>query len=766
MATNTFTTLKPLSLANVRLTGGPFYDAAQINVEHLKAIDIDRLLVPFRREACIATDAEPYQGWELRSINGHSLGHYLSAVSLLYASTGEAWAKLRVERIVTALAECQTAMGDGAVLPVPRSAYDDLRAGRIDATPFELNGVWVPNYTLHKLFAGLRDAYRYVDLDEALRVEVNLAGWLKCCLEGLDDKQVQTMLSAEHGGMLEVYADLAIDTGDLEYAAYAERFWFHREVLDPLLQGIDVLDGKHGNTQIPKVLGLAKLYEVTGKPKYRDAVEFFWQQVVVHRSYANGGHGEAEHFFPIEQFPDRLTPMTAETCNTYNLMKLTGHVFAWNGNADAMDFAERALLNHLLANIGRRPGEFGYFLGLGSVGVKVFSESCQAWWCCVGTGMENPARYAEQAYAVDDESWWVNLYLNSTATWQERGLTLRQETEFPCGDRVRLSFSGAGRFALKLRHPAWCVKVGVLLNGKAVVAESMPGNYLTISRDWQDGDTVEVHLPMSLRAEPLPQSDGKVVALMHGPNLLAAVLEPEIGVPDPAKRRFAEHLDARGKTDAVPPVVVAENVDDLLSKIKPLEPFGEFTAGLVLRPVGDRLLPLHCIYEEHYAVYFTLLTETQWRDQREEMDRQRLLRLAYEAAMVDSVTPGYQQPEVEHNLEYKFSEVVEFEGRKGRLARDGGYFGYTLKVESGAAHELILTYWGGEWAHHTFDVVVEGRTIATQVLRADRPGDFFEVGCPVPEELNINQSDIRVVLRPHSGSVAGPLYGLDLRRVD
>lgn len=347
------------AFSQVRLTEGMFADRQRVHVRHLLAIDPDRLLAPFRMQAGLETKAERYGGWESRDIGGHSLGHYLSAISMMFAATGDDAFLQRVEHIVEELAFCQVANGDGYVLPVGKSAFERLRIGGIDATPFSLNGVWVPFYTLHKLLAGLRDAFRHCGNKNALGISVSVATWLDEILGGLDEDHIQTMLSTEHGGMNEVLADLSADSGDPRFLSLAARCFHHHKVLDPMFRGEDQLNGLHGNTQIPKVVGLAREFELTGNPLYQTAALTFWDHVVNHRSYVIGGHGESEHLFPVEQFPQRLTPNTCETCNTYNLLKLTRHLFSWQPDAARMDFTERAMINHLAANIGRAPGEFG-----------------------------------------------------------------------------------------------------------------------------------------------------------------------------------------------------------------------------------------------------------------------------------------------------------------------------------------------------------------------------------------------------------------------
>ena len=752
-------------LRQVRLTGGPFHERQEVHRRYLRSVEADRLLAPFRIQAGLEPLAPRYGGWESRDIGGHSLGHYLSAISLMQAATGDIDLLERIHHIVAELALCQQANGDGYVLPVDKAAFEGVRLGRIEASPFALNGVWVPFYTLHKVLAGLRDAFRLAGSTMALVVARSVADWLDGVLSPLTPWQIQEMLRAEHGGMNEVLADLAADAGDRRYLEMAERFFHHDAVLAPLLRGEDKLDGLHGNTQIPKITGLVREAELGSDPAYRQAAEFFWDRVVNHRSYATGGHGESEHFFPVEQFPKRLTPNTCETCNTYNLLKLTGHLFRHQPDAARMDFVERAMINHLLANIGREPGEFGYFLGLGSVGVKVFSTPFDAWWCCVGTGMENPARYGEQIHAHDDDTLWVNLFMGSTLDWAEKGVALTQETIFPDEDTVRISLACERpvRFTLKLRHPAWCEAPEVLLNGGRLEFTSTPSSYLTIDREWRSGDSLVVRLPMTLRVEPLPHSQDKTGALMFGPTLLAAVVPDDDSVPGPAKRRFSEHLDARGKTDSFPPHFVAASWDEVLAGMKPTG-FASFRSEGVVKPVDLDFVPLHRVYEEQYAAYLPLLGGGEWEeregDLRSERERQRVI----EQGTLDAVAPGYQQPEVEHGLRCEGSEIEDFADRKCRLARDGGWFSYHLKCGSDERLALVVTYWGGVWHKRTFDILVDDEWLATEELLANRPGEFFEQVYQLPPSTGAGRSRLTVRFQSRAGDIAGGVFGLRLMK--
>ena len=769
VATRVILHANPFPLSAVRLLDGPLKERQDIHARHLHAIEPDRLLAPFLTQAGLPPISERYGGWESRDISGHSLGHYLSALCHLHAATGETWILPRIHHIIGELSSCQAANADGYVLPVNKPAFAALREGRIEVTPFSLNGVWVPFYTLHKLLAGLRDARRLASSATALSVARGLADWLAVVLAPLSPAQIQEMLRAEHGGMNEVLADLAEDTRDARYLAMASRFFHHETVLAPMFRGEDRLDGLHGNTQIPKVVGLAREYELTGEPTYHRAATSFWDHVVNHRSYANGGHGESEHFFPPEQFPLRLTPNTCETCNTYNMLKLTGRLFAWEPRAAHMDFVEKATINHLAANIGRAPGEFGYFLGLGSVGVKVFSTPFDSWWCCVGTGLENPARYGELAYHHAPGTLWVNQYFASILDWREQGVRLTQHTRFPESDTVRLAFTckRPTSFALKLRHPSWCAQPILVLNGTPIIFDSPPSSYFTLTREWRDGDTLELRLPMTLHMESLPHSENRLAAVMFGPVLLAAIVPDEPGVPSPAKQRFSEHLSARGKTDAFPPVFVAPDQSAVLSGLRatgrvPLE----FTSSGVLRPADLTFVPLYRIYEEQYAVYFTHLMADEWAEREGELRATATAQRTLDAATLDWITPGYQQPEVEHAFQSDRAEIEDFGGRKGRLARDGGWFSYELRAATDEPVALLITYWGGVWHERQFDLLVGNHLLAPQTLLTNRPGDFFDRLCLVPPRLSRGCSRITVRFQSRAGDVAGAVFGLRLLRAN
>ncbi|HEU4931863.1 MAG TPA: glycoside hydrolase family 127 protein, partial [Pyrinomonadaceae bacterium] len=456
-------------LEDVRLLDGPFKHAMLKDAEYLLRLDPDRLLSGFRKEAGLKSKAETYGGWESMTIAGHSLGHYLSACALMFAATGDTRFRERVNYMVAELDECQRANGNGYVAAIPngKKIFQEVSAGDIRVKPFDLNGGWVPWYTLHKLFAGLLDAHRYLPSKQALGIAVKLADWADTTVAKLTEEQFQRMLGCEHGGMNEVLAELYGRTGNEKYLQLSRRF-HHKAVLEPLASREDRLQGLHANTQIPKLIGLARRYELTLDAGDKTAAEFFWQRVVHHHSYVNGGNSDGERFGPPDKLSDRLSPNTSETCNTYNMLKLTRHLFEWNASAEYADYYERALYNHILASQDPNDGMVCYYVPMKAGSKKLYSKPFDDFWCCVGTGMENHAKYGEAIYFHNHDTLWVNLFSPSELNWREKGLSLRQETLYPEGDKVNFTVKAQRptNFSMRLRYPGWANNVSVAVNGR------------------------------------------------------------------------------------------------------------------------------------------------------------------------------------------------------------------------------------------------------------------------------------------------------------
>ncbi|MEO8019970.1 MAG: beta-L-arabinofuranosidase domain-containing protein [Pseudomonadota bacterium] len=511
-------------LAQVRLGEGPFLRAQKLDADYLLRLEPDRMLHNFRVNAGLEPRAPVYGGWESVEpwieirCHGHTLGHYLTATACMFESTGDARFAERVDYIVSELAACQqqtdgwlTAFPDG-VAPLTDSLAGKAFAG-------------VPWYTTHKVMAGLRDAYLHRGNQKALEVLVKFADWIDAGSTSIPLAQFQKMLDREHGGMNEVCADLFAITNEPRYRAMALRF-SHRALLEPLAASHDELDGLHSNTQIPKVIGFSRIAAVAHSEEHARAAHFFWQTVVKKRSFATGGHGDAEHFFPTNQFPQHLqSAKTMETCCTHNMMRLTRSLYSREPLVEHFDYYERALYNGILAAQDPASGMNTYFQSTRPGYVRLYHTPFDSFWCCTGSGMENHARYGDSIYAHDADTLYVNLFLASTLNWRERGLTLTQTTRFPDADTTRLEFTAAKPQALKLaiRHPGWCAAMSVTVNGKRTIVSRRPGNYYWLHRTFRSGDVVEVRLPMALQAVPLPNAPDHA-ALIYGPIVLAGRL--------------------------------------------------------------------------------------------------------------------------------------------------------------------------------------------------------------------------------------------------
>ena len=733
-------------LEAVRLLDGPFQKAMQLDAEYLLMLEPDRLLAGFRESKGLESKVERYGGWEREGVAGHSLGHYLTAASLMYASTGDRRFLDRANYIVDELELCQEDNGYVAAIPNGKKVFEEVAAGDIRSAGFDLNGCWVPWYTLHKELAGLLDAHRYCGNQKALAVAKRLGDWAIDVTSNLDEEQFQKMLACEHGGMNESLAELYARTGEKKFLDLSLRF-HHKAILDPLSQDVDCLPGIHGNTQIPKIIGAALRYELTGRESDRDIAAFFWDTVIHNHSYVNGGNTEHEHFGAARKLNDRLSLSTTETCNTYNMLKLTRHLIQWRADVETGDYYERALFNHILASQNPDDGMMCYFLPLVSNALKTYNTPFDSFWCCTGTGMENHAKYGESVYFHDAGSLYVNLFISSVLTWKEKGLQVWQETSFPEEGTSKLTFVCREPVSMpvRIRTPRW-TKTGIqlTLNGERLEIESRPGKYTVVNREWKNGDALEIVLPMSLRLESMPDNP-KRSAIFYGPILLAG----DIGSPE------EDANDALFKS----PVFVTQG-KDLNKWIEPIadRPLRFETNG-VGRPKDVTLLPLYKMHHRRYSVYWDFFTESEWEQLKADYlaERKRLEKL--DEQTVDVMRIGEMQPERDHNLQSERSQTGDFKGKKWRHAQNGGWFSFEMKVDDSHPMELMCTYWGSDGGEREFDVLIDGEKIATQTLQNNKPEEFFDVVYSIPEELIWNKEKVTVRFEAHPGKTAGGLFG-------
>lgn len=763
-------------LERVRLLDGPFLEAQTTDLRYLLALDPERLLAPFRREAGLPVPTPSYGNWESSGLDGHMGGHYVSALALMWASTGDPEVKQRLDDFIAELKRCQDQLGTGYIGGIPdgAKAWGEVAKGELQVDNFSVNGRWVPWYNLHKLFAGLRDAWVHAGNADAKVMLVRLSDWALRLTTPLTDAQMQDMLRAEHGGMNEVLADVAQMTGDLRYLALARRF-SHQALLQPLAAGQDRLTGLHANTQIPKVIGFARIAQIAGEDEGRRAAEFFWRTVVDKRTVAIGGNSVKEHFHPVDDFRPMINEVEGpETCNSYNMLKLTALLSQADAEQGAYtDFYERTLYNHILASQHPGEGGFVYFTPMRPQHYRVYSKVDEGMWCCVGSGLESHARHGEFIYAHDGDSLHVNLFIASTLDWRERGVRLTQSTRFPDEPRTRLTVHDAGEFALKIRYPGWVAPgaLKVKLNGKPVKLTAKPGGAVELRRAWKAGDVVDVELPMRTTLEPLPGLQN-YVAVLHGPIALAAKT-PQAGekLSFTADGSRMGHI-AQGAVcpQEAAPVFVSPSMKeaDLVRRFKPVpgQPLTFTAPGLIQGPAGAdqlQLIPFFRLHDSRYMVYWARSTPARQSLLRVALAKAEEARLALEALTIDQVAPGEQQPESDHGFKGEGTENGIAPAGRWRHARQ--WFGYELRDPKGEARALLLSFAKGDVGRR-FDLLVNGQRIAEIALaRPDAPDEIYTREFPLPPELvraAAGKLGVKFVAQP--GSIAGGLYGLRLLR--
>ncbi|SNS47088.1 hypothetical protein SAMN05421770_1011114 [Granulicella rosea] len=597
--------VEPFKLGDVTLLDGPFLEARKRGERYLLSLDSDRMLHTFRVNAGLQPKAAVYGGWESVATwadihcQGHTLGHYLSGCALMYGATGDSQFKQRCDYIVAELRACQIAGKTGLLTAFPEgnSLMDAVLTGK------KYSGV--PWYTLHKVYAGLRDASVYTGNPMALTVLVSYADWAVTATEPLSDVEFQKMLREEHGGMNEVMADLYQMTGDVRYLDLAKRFC-HQAILEPLARQVDRLDGLHANTQIPKVIGFNRIYSQTGQKELYVASAYFWQTVVTTRSFVNGNHGDVEHFFPVTDFARHVfSAKASETCCDYNMLKLTRMLFQLAPTAAYADFYERALYNDILASQDPDTGMVTYYQGNRPGYMKLYCTPVDSFWCCTGTGMENHAKYNDSIYFKGPGALYVNLFIPSVVTWA-RGVTLTQTTQFPeqAGTKLQWKTAKPIELTVKLRHPYWCRTATVRINGKVAVESKLPSSYMELKRVWRDGDVLEVDLPMELKAVPLPGSP-QIVAFVYGPIVLAGDLGSE-GIAPGADLNVNERLYGEVLKEPYAAPVLKGDPAALLRQATPADEPLSFHLPATGSASSVRLSPYYKIAHRRYVTYWKL----------------------------------------------------------------------------------------------------------------------------------------------------------------
>ena len=727
------------------LDGSPFKKAQDLDAAYLLTIEPNRLLHRFHANAGLPTKGEVYGGWESEGLSGHTLGHYLSACSLMYVSTGNPDFKNRVDYITDELERCQQARKTGYVGAIPKedTIFGDLAKGIIKSSGFDLNGGWSPFYTVHKIMAGLLDAYLYTDNSKALKIASGIADWTENTFRNLTNEQIQKALTCEYGGMNDVLANLYALTGQKKYLDLSHTF-HDQAVLGKLANQIDPMPGRHSNTNVPKAIGCANRYELTNDATDKTIAQFFWKTMTEDHSYVIGGNSNYEYCGPAKQLNDRLSDNTCETCNTYNMLKLTRHLFCWSPNRHLADYYERALYNHILASQNPETGMMCYFVPLRMGAKKQFSDAFNTFTCCVGSGMENHTKYAESIYYEGaDGSLYLNLFIPSELDLKSKGMIVRQETKFPESPSTQLTISTPKKTSmiLHIRNPIWANdQIAITLNDQPIAYTKDTTGYLTIHRKWKNNDRLNITFGMNLHTEAMPDNPNRI-AFLYGPIVLAGQLGKTM--PDPI---FGT------------PVLLTDNRNiQQWIKPNPNQPLAFQMAG-VGKPNDVPLIPFYQTASDYYSVYWDYFTNADWLARQGEYEAEKKRAQAIEDKTID-VMRFEMQPERDHHLQTSEKSYAEDAyGRMGREVRSGGFFSFDMKVNPETPNALLCSYIGDD-KDRTFGLQIDGKTIATQELKGGKTGRFYDEVYPIPAEYLKGKNIITVQVQALPNKTAGRVFG-------
>ena len=690
------------------------------------------------------------------------------------AATGDKACRERMEYFISELQACADAnaknhpeWGKGYVGGVPGSdrIWSNYKKGDFGA----YSGAWVPYYNIHKMYAGLRDAWVYCGNEQAKQLFLGFCDWAIDLTAGLSDAQVERTLHTEHGGMNEVLADAYAITGDKKYLDAAKRFSHHR-LLVPLSQRQDCLDNMHANTQVPKVVGFERIAELSGDETYHNASIYFWDIVTGERSLAFGGNSRREHFPSKEACMDFINDIDGpETCNTNNMLKLTEELHRRNPEARFADYYELATFNHILSSQHPEHGGYVYFTPARPRHYRNYSAPNEAMWCCVGTGMENHGKFGQFIYTHVGDALYVNLFVASELNWREKGLTLRQETAFPYAETSRITITnGKGEFPLLVRYPGWVKPSSfeVKVNGQPVQIITGPSSYITINRKWKKGDIIDITFPMHNSIKYLP-NEPQYIAMMHGPIMLAA----KTGTEDLAHliaddSRFGQYASGKKLPINEAPILVNDNLEDIANQLQPIagKPLHFTLSTKMENAIHSEIQPFFEIHDARYMMYWLALSEENYKGYLDDLAKKEQERQALEARTVDKVQPGEQQPEADHFMETDRSQVGNTNDVFFRDASDSHYFSYLMQTGGQTDLSLRLKYWGvGEWKSHEFDIFVDD-VLVKEVNNTGkyRISEFKYETYPVPAELLKDKKQVRVKFVAKPRKQIGEIYEVRL----
>ncbi len=731
----------PFSLNEVRLLPGPFNDAMEANKRWLLNLSPDRLLYRYRVSSGLSPKDSSYTGWEIR-YSGHSLGHYLSACAMMYASTEDKRFEDRVNYIVNELDTCQLASGNGYVGGVNNAREVFLRISKGDIElvygGFKLNGVWVPWYNQHKIFAGLIDAYVHAKNKKAKEIIVKLSDWTYKLISNLSEEQMQEMLVSEHGGMNESLAEVYRITGDKRYLDLSKRF-NHNTIMKPLSQGIDDFDGRHANSQIPKVIGALRQFEMGDDLVSFNIADFFWNTMVNHHSYVIGGNGESEYLGSPDSLSHRLTDFTSENCGTYNMLKLTKQLYCLNPTVDKIDYYERALFNQILASQDPETGTVSYFSGLAAESSRNYCSTDKTFWCCTGSGFENHSKYGESIYFKDNSGGlYVNLFIPSELNWEDKGVSVTQTTEFPFSDKMEYVFKikrGKKKFAVKLRYPKWAEGASILINDKPFRFDAKKSEYINIDRVWKNGDRVILTLPMKIHSEQI-HGDESISAYLYGPIVLAYDM-------------------GRGVNKKVIPVVISRDWNDYEGLFS-YEEKESLSFNLRSFPKEVTLTPYYLTGRNSTTVYFKHHKPEDF-NYKVDLPRSRFKNENLDAHVTDVVKTGMRKSMKRHSIQGKNLEYGVF-ANKNYVTSKNGYFSFEMEVNKDTPMGLVCVYNGELSEISNFDIFIDEEFLVNEKLE-HKEDELLSVYYNIWADYTLGKEKVVVTFKANANSsTIGPLF--------
>lgn len=748
-------------LKDVRITEGQFKHIQDLNHQYLLSLEPDRLLSWFRREAGLTPKAKPYPLWESEDFQwtgplaGHIMGFYLSSMSMLYQTTGDPQIINRLKYTLAGLKEVQDTNGDGYLLATRRGrlVFSEVVSGNFKTSNPVINDVWEPVYIMNKIMLGLYNTFTMCELNEAKPILVKMADWFgHGIIDKLSHDDIQKLLVCEHGSINESYINVYQITGEEKYLRWAERL-NDEDMWIPLSKGEDILHGWHANTQIPKFTGFTNVYRFNDDKRLYNAARMFWDIVTNRHTWSNGGNSTGEHFFPEGEFANRVQNFGGpESCNSVNMMRLTEILLQTEADVKYVDYYEKVLFNHVLANFEPVEGMCCYYTSMRPGHYKTHAYPYDSFWCCVGTGLEAPTKFAKLIYMHTDNSLYVNMFIPSVLEWKEKGISVVQQTKYPDSNSVKLLFETKenkdANFKLKIRKPFWAEDktFKVRVNGRTSKWKISEDGYIDIVRVWRNGDKVDIEFEPKLDVQYLKNST-RYCSVNYGAISMGMKID----------NTNIDSTDFRSPTKTVADIfipisdvpVMYGTPEEIKSRMKILKGDQLKIEYAPEEAESSYLVPFNRIHYSRYALYFVRVDD--------EMEYHRSVKASsdyngvkpeMQISVVDSVIIGDAKSETMHKAEFVSCNSGSLDMKKyWRRATEGGFMMYNLKSLPDKHMTLWITTRAADQDIYSYSVRVDGREMKTFERHGDRKNlatDYFYERIDLPNDLTQGKKDITV----------------------